>query len=230
VNTACDTLNCVLTAKRIKKTSYKLLNNRKPNLKYLEPFRCLCTMLKKDVGKFKEKAIKVYFLGYASPMKRVFNFTSGCVEEWYHVDCQKYTTPSQGKGPDRMFDYDGLFNSFTPTTDHPDEDLVRAYFEEHLEIPRFASSNDVDAQIAAPTEEPDNESRVHYDNASTSSDDNSVVDQLIELDNDVSSPELGEHYTNLFENVAISENPTLRIHNYHPQENIIGDLDVGVQT
>ena len=100
VNTACYTLNRVLTVKKLKKTSYELLNNRKPNLKYLEPFGCPCTMLKRDSGKFEEKALEGYFLGYASPKKRVFNFTSGCVEEWYHVDCQKYTTPTQGKGPD----------------------------------------------------------------------------------------------------------------------------------
>lgn len=71
MNTACYTLNRVLTVKRLKKNSYELLNNRKPNLKYLEPFGCPCTMLKKDAGKFEEKAIEGYFLGYASPKKRV---------------------------------------------------------------------------------------------------------------------------------------------------------------
>ncbi|XP_076954102.1 uncharacterized protein LOC143628374 [Bidens hawaiensis] len=93
VNTTYYMLNRVLMVKKFKKMSYELLNNRKSNLKYLEPFGCPCTVLKKDARKFDEKAFKGYFLGYNSPKKRVFNISSGCVEEWFHVHCQSYITP-----------------------------------------------------------------------------------------------------------------------------------------
>lgn len=89
VNTAFYTLNRVLTLKKFKKTSYELLNNCKPNLKYLEPFMCLRTVLKKDAGKFDDNAFKGYFLGYISHKKPIFNIYSGCVEEWFHVDYQR---------------------------------------------------------------------------------------------------------------------------------------------
>ena len=38
VSAACYTLNRVLTVKKFNKTCFELINNRKPNLKYLEPF------------------------------------------------------------------------------------------------------------------------------------------------------------------------------------------------
>ena len=39
VHASCYTLNKVLTVNKFKTTSFKLLNNRKPNLEFLEPFR-----------------------------------------------------------------------------------------------------------------------------------------------------------------------------------------------
>ena len=38
IYTACYTLNRVLTVKRFGKTSCELINRRKPNLEFLEPF------------------------------------------------------------------------------------------------------------------------------------------------------------------------------------------------
>lgn len=86
VNTACYTFNQFLTGNKFKNTSYELLNNRKPNLQFLEPPGCPCTMLKRDTRKFEEKVFEGYFLGYASTKKRVFNISLGYVEEWYPVD------------------------------------------------------------------------------------------------------------------------------------------------
>ena len=57
VATACYTLNRVLTVKKYDKTCYELLNNRKPNLKLLEPFGSPCTLLDPD-AKFGSKVIE----------------------------------------------------------------------------------------------------------------------------------------------------------------------------
>lgn len=78
-------------------------------------------------------------------VKRFFNHSSGCVEEWYHNDCQRYTTPLAGKGPDWMFDYDGLSDSLSPLVDVETEDLVCAYLEEELlSTPRSSTTYVVD--------------------------------------------------------------------------------------
>jgi hypothetical protein len=92
VTAACYTLNRVLTVKKYDKTCYELLNNRKPNLKFLELFGSPCTLLDPD-GKFGSKVIEGYFVGYASPKKRIFVPSEGRIIEWLNVDFQKYTLP-----------------------------------------------------------------------------------------------------------------------------------------
>ncbi|KAD3336764.1 hypothetical protein E3N88_32283 [Mikania micrantha] len=92
---------------------------------YLEPFGAPCTMLKKhEQGKFNEKVEEGYFLGYSTPNKRVYNRSTQNVEEWYHVDVQRYSIRPPGKGPDWMFDYSGLFDSFNMPPLYLDEDVA----------------------------------------------------------------------------------------------------------
>src|ERR1043165_6556141 len=87
---ACYTLNRVLMVKKFGKTSYELLNRRKPNLEYLEPFGAPCTMLSLS-EKFAPKAAEVFFVRYATPLKRVLNKRTRHVEEWANVEVQRYT-------------------------------------------------------------------------------------------------------------------------------------------
>ena len=125
VANACYTLNRVLIVKRHGKTCFELLHNRKPNLKYLEPFGAPCTMLKKhEQHKFNEKVEEGYFLGYSTPNKRVYNRSTQNAEEWYHVEVQKYSMPPPWKGPDWMFNYSDLFDSFNMPPMYTDEDVA----------------------------------------------------------------------------------------------------------
>ncbi|KAJ0716476.1 putative RNA-directed DNA polymerase [Helianthus annuus] len=71
VASACYTLNQVLTVKKYKKTCFELLHRYKPNLKFLEPFGSPCTFIDEN-GKFGAKTNDGFFVGYASPLKRVF--------------------------------------------------------------------------------------------------------------------------------------------------------------
>ncbi|XP_076951076.1 uncharacterized protein LOC143624243 [Bidens hawaiensis] len=64
---ACYTLNRVLTVKKFGKTCFELLNCRKPNLKWLEPFGSTCTVLEPS-GKFGPKAVE--------GNSRLFNYES----------------------------------------------------------------------------------------------------------------------------------------------------------
>ena len=50
---------------------FELLHRYKPNLEFLEPFGSPCTFIDAD-GKFGAKANEGFFVGYASPLKRVF--------------------------------------------------------------------------------------------------------------------------------------------------------------
>ncbi|KAJ0556052.1 putative RNA-directed DNA polymerase [Helianthus annuus] len=87
VSAACYTLNRVLTVKKFNKTCFELINNRKPNLRYLEPFRSPCTVIEPH-GKFGPKSIEGIFVGYASPMRRVFVPSEKRIIEAANVECQ----------------------------------------------------------------------------------------------------------------------------------------------
>jgi len=125
VAAACYTLNRALTVKKFGKTCFKLLHRRKPNLKWLEPFGSPCTVLDPD-GKFGAKSLEGFFVGYASPQRRVYLPSLKRVILSQHVDCQKYTTPEQKPGDSWLFDYQSLWHSFNLPEDS-NVDILRLY-------------------------------------------------------------------------------------------------------
>ncbi|KAD2805416.1 hypothetical protein E3N88_38793 [Mikania micrantha] len=219
VANACYTLNRVLIVKRHGKTCFELLHNRKPNLMYLEPFGAPCTMLKKhEQGKFNEKVEEGYFLGYNTPNKRVSNIATHNVEEWYHVDVQKYTMPPPEKGPDWMFDYSGLFDSFNMPPMYSDEDVAVQML--------YDVQNAPDATFQ-PTSASGPSTQINDDSSDT--DDNPpaapepVVDNLVPGLEDL-------NLNNLDPEVEVPAHPVGRINRIHPQDNIIGSPLDGVKT
>jgi hypothetical protein len=70
-------------------TPYEILTGSKPNIEYFRVFSCKCFFQRKGVrlGKFDLKAIEGIFVGYGaeSHTYRVFNKSTGCVEESYSV-------------------------------------------------------------------------------------------------------------------------------------------------
>ncbi|KAD3336888.1 hypothetical protein E3N88_32407 [Mikania micrantha] len=217
---ACYTLNRVMIVKRHGKTCFELLHNRKPNLKDLEPFGASCTMLKKhEQGKFNEKVEEGYFLGYNTPNKRVYNRSTQNVEEWYHVDVQRYSMPPPGKGPDWMFDYSGLFDSFNMPPMYSDEDVAVQML--------------CDAQNAP--DEPVQPSSTSTPTVQTNDDSSDIDDILIQPaapgpDVDDLVPDLEDlNLNNLDPQVEVPPHPVGRINRIHPQENIIGSPLDGVE-
>jgi hypothetical protein len=66
VNTACHTTNHLYLQKLLKRTSYELLTNNKPNISYFRVFRIKCYVLQKKSksSKFAPKVYKGFLLGY----------------------------------------------------------------------------------------------------------------------------------------------------------------------
>ena len=71
VNTACYTQNRTLINKDYNKTSYEIMANKKPTVKYFHVFGAKCFTLKDDeqLGKFESKAHEGIFLGYSLESK-----------------------------------------------------------------------------------------------------------------------------------------------------------------
>jgi hypothetical protein len=69
------------------KTSYELLNDRKPNIAYFWVFGCKCYILKQGtrLGKFEKKCDEGFLLRYSTTSKiyRVWNLASGTLKEVY---------------------------------------------------------------------------------------------------------------------------------------------------
>jgi hypothetical protein len=84
INTACYSINRLYLHRILKKTSYKLLTGKNPNVSYFRVFGSKCFILvKRDrKSKFAPKVVEGFLLGYDSNTRayRVFNKSTGLVE------------------------------------------------------------------------------------------------------------------------------------------------------
>ena len=85
VNTACYILNKALIRPILKKISYELWNDQKPNISYFHVFGCKCFIHnneKENLDKFDARSDEDIFLGYSISSKAysVFNKNSLIVE------------------------------------------------------------------------------------------------------------------------------------------------------
>jgi hypothetical protein len=84
VNMACHAINRLYLHRLLKKTTYEVLTDNKPNVSYFRVFGSKCYILVKKGrnSKFAPKAIEGFLLGYDTNTKayRVFNKSSGLVE------------------------------------------------------------------------------------------------------------------------------------------------------
>jgi transposase InsO family protein len=84
INTVCYSINRLYLHRILKKTSYELLTDKKPNVSYFRVFGSKCFILIKRgrKSKFAPKAVEGFLLGYDSNTRayRVFNKSTGLVE------------------------------------------------------------------------------------------------------------------------------------------------------
>jgi hypothetical protein len=84
INTACYAINRLYLHRILKKTSYELLTDKKPNVSYFRVFGSKCFILVKRgrKSKFAPKAVEGFLLDYDSNTReyKVFNKSTGLVE------------------------------------------------------------------------------------------------------------------------------------------------------
>nr|GEU84491.1 hypothetical protein [Tanacetum cinerariifolium] len=90
IATACSTQNRSIIHKHFDKTTYELINKRKPNIKFFHVFVCRCYLLNDydDVGKLKAKGDIGVFVGYSkeSVAFRVHNKRTQKIHESVNVN------------------------------------------------------------------------------------------------------------------------------------------------
>jgi len=196
--------------------------------------------------------IEGYFVGYASPKKRIFVPCEGRIIEWLNVDFQKYTLPLKGKGAAWMFDYDSLFGSFNPTTETNEDDLTATFYQQQSDDSRpvGVSTSTDETTLTSDTSTPSN-SHGHVladlEDESSSEDEDAIeivpgTQSPMQYDVVASSSQTldsagassssldpaEQNLNNLDSEVNVLQHTTSRIHNYHPHENIIGNPSSGV--
>ena len=99
--------------------------------------------------------VEGYFVGYASPKKRIFVPSEGRIIEWLNVDFQKYTLPQKGKGAAWMFDYDSLFGSFNLSLETNEDDIAATFYQQQSDDTRpVGVSTSADEQASTDTSTP----------------------------------------------------------------------------
>nr|GFB98787.1 retrovirus-related Pol polyprotein from transposon TNT 1-94 [Tanacetum cinerariifolium] len=95
VATACFTQNRSIIRLRHRKTLYKLMHGKQPDLSYFHLFGALCypTNDSENVGKLQPKADIGIFIGYAPTKKafRIYNWRTRRIVETIHVDFDELT-------------------------------------------------------------------------------------------------------------------------------------------
>ncbi|KAJ0901311.1 putative RNA-directed DNA polymerase [Helianthus annuus] len=254
VSAACYTLNRVLTVKKFNKTCFELINKRKPNLKYLEPFGSPCTVIEPN-GKLGPKNFEGIFVGYSGPTRRVFVPSAKRIIEAANVECQGYTMPPQNPGDSWRFNYDKLWESFDMREESEEEedffdelDILREYESslrfpaEYSSRPRETSNDDE----AGPSNAGEHDDEVAPGNQSEVNDDQEAENmpvfdhgdsdlegeqiQLSSQTNQVGEQDAEQNVTNLEGNVEVPSEVMPRTLSYHPEELIIGELQSGVRT
>ena len=79
-------------------------------------------------------------MGYATPQKRIYNKDTGIIEEWLNVDVQRDSPFVQGQGPDWLFDYTSVFDSFH-LSEESDNDLAMHMLQDELDSSTSTSNS-----------------------------------------------------------------------------------------
>nr|GFB53773.1 retrovirus-related Pol polyprotein from transposon TNT 1-94 [Tanacetum cinerariifolium] len=110
ITTTFFTQNHLIIHKRFDKNPYKLMNKRKPNIKFFRVFGCRCYLLNdyKDVGKLKAKGDIRVFIGYSkeSAAFKIYNKRTRKIHESLNVNFNEIS-----KMPSKQFSLEpGLSN------------------------------------------------------------------------------------------------------------------------
>ena len=242
ISTACFTQNRTLITKQHGKTPYEIMMGRKPSLKFFHVFGCRCFVFRdqRKLGKFDSKSDEAIFLGYSLNSKayRVYNLNSNTVMESMHVNFDD--NKAAKFKPNEEINYEQLiFENEGKLTESGYES-----FDDEFEI---YNSREVEDQSAANTLT--SPAADHSENLSADRTETPPADYIEGLSTDVSSSDEDELPSNSEEvngNITGGASPAdienehyhrrgnlplaIKWSRDHPQEQIMGDPQAGVQT
>ncbi|GJX87853.1 retrovirus-related pol polyprotein from transposon TNT 1-94 [Tanacetum coccineum] len=161
VATACYTQNRSIIITTHGKMAYHIINDRKPSIKHLHIFGCICYITRdgENLDKMKEKGDPCVMVGYSTQSKgyRVYNKRTRLIVESIHINplLEEYYNPAHGhaednnndQAPNASFQEDEFINPFcsqavikSPTQYHCDickniQSVTLLYHNDEMGIP-----------------------------------------------------------------------------------------------
>nr|GEV38584.1 retrovirus-related Pol polyprotein from transposon TNT 1-94 [Tanacetum cinerariifolium] len=156
IATACYTQNRSIIIPTHDKTAYHIINDRKPSIKHLHIFSCICYLTRdgENLDKMKEKGDPCILVGYSTQSKgyRIYNKRTGLIVESIHIrfdkikeiyfKCQKSSSPSNNSNPQDTQPTTNIqptSEPSTPTYVHAEINNVNQAEEEHFQDDEFTN-------------------------------------------------------------------------------------------
>jgi hypothetical protein len=154
INTACYAINRLYLHRTLKKTSYELLTDKKPNVSYFRVFgsKCFIHVKIRRKSKFAPKAVEGFLLGYDSNTRayRVFNKSTGLVE----VSCDIVLDETNGSQVEQV-DLDELDDEEAPCVALRNMSIGDVCPKESEEPPQAQDQPSSSMQASPPTQDED---------------------------------------------------------------------------
>jgi hypothetical protein len=224
INTACYSINQLYLHRILKKTSYELLTDKKPNVSYFRDFGSKCFILVKRgrKSKFAPKAVEGFLLGYTSNTRayRVFNKSTGLVE----VSCDIVFDEANGSQVEQV-DLDELDDEEAPCVTLRNMFVGDVCPKESEEPPQAQDQPSSSNQACPPTQD--------EDQAQDDENEDQEDEPPQEEDNDQGGD---DHDKDKEDDQEIQGQrlPHPRVHQAiqrdHPVNSILGDIHKGVTT
>nr|GEU46838.1 ribonuclease H-like domain-containing protein [Tanacetum cinerariifolium] len=209
-----DNLNRVLVVKPHFKTPYELFRGRAPAISFMRPFGCHVTILNTldHLGTFDGKSDEGFFVGYSTNSKafRVYNTRTRKVEEKLNIMFLENKPLIAGDGPKWLFDIDTLTESMN-----------------YVPVIAALDGDNHDNDGPNTKSEIDNQERPNVEHINTVR----LRDDFFGADNDIRSLDGVElDISNISTPYHVPTTPNTRINKDHSLDNVIGDIQSGVQT
>ncbi|GKE26644.1 retrovirus-related pol polyprotein from transposon TNT 1-94, partial [Tanacetum coccineum] len=224
VNTACYVQNRVLVVKPYNKTPYELFRGRTFALDFMRPFGCHVTILNTldYLGKFDGKSDDGFFVGYSLNSKafRVYNIRTRKVEENLHIRFLEDKPIIAGDGPKWLYRKSiGAGQSSKETGSSQDYILMPLWKDGSL----FDSSSKNDSNDESQPSNIGSQSGPYMfpfrNNATLEATHADFFDDETEVD-----------MRNINKTYPVPSTPNTRTHKDHSLENVISNVQFGVQT
>ncbi|GKE26401.1 putative ribonuclease H-like domain-containing protein, partial [Tanacetum coccineum] len=237
VNTACYVLNRVLVIKPHNKTPYELIRGRTSLIDFMKPFGYPVTILntRDHLGKFNGKANEGFFVGYSVVSKaiRVSNKRTKIIEETLNIRFLANTPNVTRNGPNWLFNVDSLTISmnYVPVVVGNQTNGIAGTRDDIVTGPKDSKEDfgmkpiEADVSGALDKDEEDDKATRNVPNV-FSIDDTGIFGNAYD-DEDVGAE---ADLNNLETTMNVSPIPTTRIDKDHPKDQIIGDLNLAIQT